>query len=177
MTPIHRRPARRSRVAGSRRGQALVEFALTLPVLILLLVGIIDFGRAVWAVSVVSNAAREAARYAIVHGGSPSNLCPMGPPDQETVIPAPSASCPDPSPSREGIRDVAEGFAISGGDPLVVTVCYGAACSGDTDTLSTNKRGTPVTVRVASGVSLTLPSLFGFERINFSSATTMLVNH
>ena len=48
------------------RGQALVEFALALPILILLLVGIFDFGRAVYAFNTVNNAAREGARVAIV---------------------------------------------------------------------------------------------------------------
>lgn len=49
-----------------RRGQALVEFALILPILILLLVGIFDFGRAIYAFNTVNNAAREAVRLAIV---------------------------------------------------------------------------------------------------------------
>lgn len=48
------------------RGQALVEFALILPILILLLVGIFDFGRAIYAFNTVNNAAREAVRVAIV---------------------------------------------------------------------------------------------------------------
>ena len=48
------------------RGQALVEFALALPILILLLVGIFDLGRAVYAFNTINNAAREGARLAIV---------------------------------------------------------------------------------------------------------------
>lgn len=48
------------------RGQALVEFALVLPALILLLVGLFDAGRLVYAYNVVNNAAREAGRVAIV---------------------------------------------------------------------------------------------------------------
>ena len=44
----------------------MVEFALVLPVLILLLVGIFDFGRAVYAFNTVNNAAREGVRLAIV---------------------------------------------------------------------------------------------------------------
>lgn len=48
------------------RGQALVEFALALPILILLLLGIFDLGRAVYAFNTVNNAAREAARLGIV---------------------------------------------------------------------------------------------------------------
>lgn len=50
----------------SRRGQALVEFALVLPILVLLMLGIFDFGRAVFALSTINNAAREGARLAIV---------------------------------------------------------------------------------------------------------------
>ena len=48
------------------RGQALVEFALILPIFMLILVGLIDFGRAVYAYNTVNQAAREAARLAIV---------------------------------------------------------------------------------------------------------------
>ena len=48
------------------RGQAIVEFALMLPVFILLLVGILDLGRAVYAFNTISNASREAVRIAIV---------------------------------------------------------------------------------------------------------------
>ena len=51
---------------GRSEGQALVEFALVLPILILLLVGIFDFGRAVYAFNTVNNAAREGVRLAIV---------------------------------------------------------------------------------------------------------------
>ena len=49
-----------------RRGQTLVEFALILPVFLLLLMGIFDFGRAVYAYNTISNAARQAVRLAIV---------------------------------------------------------------------------------------------------------------
>ena len=48
------------------RGQTLVEFALILPIFILLLVGIFDFGRAIYAYNTISNAAREAVRVGIV---------------------------------------------------------------------------------------------------------------
>jgi Flp pilus assembly protein TadG len=49
------------------RGQSLVEFALVLPVFILVVVGILDLGRAVYAYNTISNASREAARVAIVN--------------------------------------------------------------------------------------------------------------
>ncbi len=52
------------RAMASSDGVALVEFALVMPVLILLLVGILDTGRAVNAYVTISNASREGARYA-----------------------------------------------------------------------------------------------------------------
>jgi Flp pilus assembly protein TadG len=50
-----------------RRAQALVEFALSITVFMLLVVGTFDLARAYLAYTVVSNAAREAARYGVVH--------------------------------------------------------------------------------------------------------------
>ena len=51
---------------GGRRGQSLVEFALVVPILLLMLVGMIEFGRA-WNVSqTVTFAARQGARKAAV---------------------------------------------------------------------------------------------------------------
>ena len=57
--------ARRNQVR-KERGQSLTEFALILPVLLLLVMAILDFGRAVYAYSVVANAAREGARFGSV---------------------------------------------------------------------------------------------------------------
>ena len=54
------------RTKGQPRGQTLVEFALVLPIFILLLVGILDFGRAIYAYNTISNASREAVRVGIV---------------------------------------------------------------------------------------------------------------
>ena len=49
-----------------RNGQTTTELALVLPLFILLLVGIFDVGRAVFAYNAVANAAREGTRLAIV---------------------------------------------------------------------------------------------------------------
>lgn len=48
------------------RGQSLVEFAFILPVILLVLFGITEFGRAVLTVNILTSAAREGARLAIV---------------------------------------------------------------------------------------------------------------
>lgn len=53
---------------GSLRAQDLVEFALIFPVMMLLLFGVIDFGRIFHVLIAVSNAAREGARYGVIYG-------------------------------------------------------------------------------------------------------------
>lgn len=159
-------------------GQALLEFALVIPVFMALVIGMVDIGRIVWANNTISNAAREAARFAIVHGGSKTTVCPVGPPSITTIIPAPSGSCPYPSPSKEAIRDVARAFTIAGGTAVSITVCYGTGCSGDTDVFgATNARGTPVTVRVTSRVDVVVPSFIGISSAGVTATSTMLVNH
>lgn len=50
------------------RAQATVEFALVLPILLLILMGIFDFGRGLFAFTVVANSAREGARVGIIQG-------------------------------------------------------------------------------------------------------------
>jgi len=49
------------------RGQTLVEFAIVIPLVLLLFMGVFDFGRAIYAYNSVSNAAREGSRTAIVN--------------------------------------------------------------------------------------------------------------
>jgi hypothetical protein len=53
-------------LASKKDGQALVEFAILLPVLLLLLLGIIEFGLLLFNQHVITNASREGARYGIV---------------------------------------------------------------------------------------------------------------
>ena len=50
----------------SERGAALIEAALTLPLLLLVCVGIIEFGRLYQTWQVMTNAAREGARIAVL---------------------------------------------------------------------------------------------------------------
>ena len=49
-------------------GNAAVEFALLLPILVLLVAGLIDFGRAYFTRMELENAARAGAQYGILHG-------------------------------------------------------------------------------------------------------------
>jgi len=94
------------------RGQALVEFALALPVLLLLLLGIIEFGLLLYNKQVITNAAREGARYGIVsrnprrsvseietvvNGYCSDHLVTFGEDDTPVITVAPDPSTP-PTP-------------------------------------------------------------------------------
>jgi len=59
--------SRRSTSPGAARGQSLVEFALVIPIILLLVVGFFEIGRAVFAYNTIANAARQAVRVAAVN--------------------------------------------------------------------------------------------------------------
>jgi Flp pilus assembly protein TadG len=56
------------------RGQALLETAIALPLVLLVSAGIFEFGRAYQTWQVLTNAAREGARVAILPGSSASDV-------------------------------------------------------------------------------------------------------
>jgi len=58
---------RRRRSARRRPGQALVEFALIAPIFFLLVLGVVQFTRAYQIYTVLTNAAREGARTAVLY--------------------------------------------------------------------------------------------------------------
>ena len=78
----------RNRRRSRSMGQTLVEFAFVAPVFFFMIFAIIDFGRYVYYVQIINNAAREGARYAIVHGDN--SFQPTGPaaddPKIESVV-------------------------------------------------------------------------------------------
>jgi hypothetical protein len=52
------------------RGQTLVEFAIVLPIILVILLGTLDFARAVFVYNTLSESARQGARVAIVNQNS-----------------------------------------------------------------------------------------------------------
>ncbi len=60
---MHRITSMRSFDTREARGQGLVEFSLIMPLLLLVIVSIIDFGRLMFTISSVASASRDAARY------------------------------------------------------------------------------------------------------------------
>jgi Flp pilus assembly protein TadG len=66
----HRRIRPRIGFRGRHEGQSLVEFAVVLPVFLLILAGILDFGLGLYSQMTVINAAREGARLGVVDAGN-----------------------------------------------------------------------------------------------------------
>jgi Flp pilus assembly protein TadG len=154
---------RRPRAAA---GQALAEFAIIIPLLLLAVLGAVDIGRVVWASDTVANAAREGARWASVRGDS-------------TLTPA---------ATKQEIRDQTLEFLIAGGSSPMVSVCYsipsyGASppsvgCSGDVDQPGAdNARGALVTVTVTTTVPLITGMLGGLGPYTVTSSSSVLVNN
>ena len=95
------------------RGNSTVEFALVAFFLVMLLLGVVEFGRMVLVYTTVANAARAGTRYAIVHGSDNAataaevktvvqNFLSTAPIDPtRATIPDPTYSCSDPGCSVE----------------------------------------------------------------------------
>lgn len=90
-----------------RRGQSLVEFALVLPLMLLLIMGVVDFGRGIFALNEVADAAREGGRTGIVNQTLSDIRARAAEQAIALGIPtAPPASCPatgGPPPGVAGI--------------------------------------------------------------------------
>lgn len=93
------------RDASKRRGTAAVEFAVILPFVMVLFLGIIEFGRVLMVQQILTNAAREGCRFAVLPGGtisssrdvvtaylSNANITLSSPSTQVTVSPDPTTA-------------------------------------------------------------------------------------
>ena len=65
-------PRGAARRTAPRRGAALLEFAIIMPVLLIVVLGMIEIGRAVMVTEVLTHAARMGARTAAISSGSTS---------------------------------------------------------------------------------------------------------
>ena len=157
----------RRRRSGTR-AQALVEFALVAPIFFILLFALIDFGRYVYYVQILNNAAREGARYAIVHGAN-------GIPSSGPAAPGTTSSDPSGANVRSTVRNYLVGV-IGQSTALTVNVCWqtsngvGAPCSGD------NARSNPVEVTVDYQFRSVIP-IVPIPPINVQGASTLVINN
>jgi len=143
---------RRVRLLRRQRGQALVEFALVAVVFIILVIGMIDVGRAVWNYNALAEATREGTRYAIVHGSLSTD--PSGPGSSHYTAPSTDTK----------VKGTVQQFA-TGLDPSQLTV-QAQWLDGD------NKSGSRV--KVTSGYSFRpVLNFFGTVSFSMSSSSTM----
>jgi len=139
-------------VGRDERGQALVEFALILPVLLLLILGLFDVARAVWQENTLAFASREATRYAIIHGSAATSPVPY------------CSSC-----SNTTIQGVVEQYAI-GLPNITVTMGYPDG---------NNDRGSRVYVQ-ATAPFVPLPSQYllnGALTVTLRGGSNMVIQH
>jgi Flp pilus assembly protein TadG len=131
-----------------QRGQSLVEFAVLLPIIILIVTGLFDLARAVWQENTLAYAAREGTRYAIVHGSAGS---PAANPE------AAAANCSTDTVCT-AIRDTVRNAAI-GVQNITVTVTYPDTYPGTSPAIRCADRNCRVIVD-ASAPFVPLPSTY-----------------
>jgi PKD repeat protein len=145
------------RVRSVSRGQSMVELALVLPLLVLMMLIAIDFGRIYFSYIQINNAAREGAKYA---ASAPSN----------TALITTAAS-------RETNAQAQSGESALVLSPPVCKNAGGTVISCATATTGGSGPGNTVTVRVAESFSFLTPIINSFWGNNFqmtASATSTI---
>jgi hypothetical protein len=112
------RRSRRWRIRlGADTGAIQIEFILSILTVLFVMLGIWELVMVVHTMNVLSDAAKEGVRYAIVHGGGSADCSGPNPP----------SSCTNPDPAGNNVADLVKDYAkysfldISA---LVVTVTY-----------------------------------------------------
>jgi len=158
---VRRHVVGRLRLAPAHRGQALVEFALVAPFFFFMLFAIIDFGRYVYYVQILNNAAREGARYAIVNGDA--SFTPVG-----------------PNPDNAQVEAVVKNYAvgvIGNGATFTIHSCWKLKTDcPDPAKLASNHRGQPVSVWVTYDFHPIIP-LVPIPGITITGESTLVINH
>jgi Flp pilus assembly protein TadG len=136
--------------AARRSGVAIVETAVVLPIVLVFILGALDFAHVMYANGTVSEAARAGARYAIVHGSMAAT--PSG-----------------PTANDANVASTAQSYALAL-DPtqLTVTSSWG---NGN------NFAGSPVTVTATYNCYLSVGKLVGLGTITVQGTTTMIITH
>jgi Flp pilus assembly protein TadG len=139
---------RKLMVGARERGAAAVEFALVLPILVMILLGIVDFGLEINSQAILANAAREGARVASL-GGTRA--------DAASAVTTASASL----------------LNVNAGNPVVTITCRkpgGTTCASGFDTDKAS--GGTVIVTVSYVYSWISPAILGLPGSTTISKTS-----
>jgi Flp pilus assembly protein TadG len=142
------------------RGSALVESAIVLSLLLTLMFGIVDFGRAFYAYDLVGHLARQGARWAIVRGSQCSGLdhCPAqaGSADIQPYVQSLSEGATDPS-------------------QITATLTF-PSCAGSSGGGGSNAPGCVARVTVSYPFKFLLPFVSG-SQITMTSSSQMVISN
>ncbi|MDH3260074.1 MAG: pilus assembly protein [Acidimicrobiia bacterium] len=131
--------------ANDERGASLIEFALVMPLLLLILFGIAEVGRFVAVKEAVNTASREASRYGSAIGTSP------------TAIP-PAPRYADCDGIREAAREVAIIVTFADAD---ITINYDDGTTGNIiETCPVGMQANPDNIGFGDRIEVTVTSTF-----------------
>jgi Flp pilus assembly protein TadG len=140
----------------SQRGTVLAEFTIVSLAALLIIFGIIDFGRALYMYHLVSDGARLGTRYAIVNG---------------------PVACPSPAPSTDPLQSYVSSQApLAGPGALTVTTSCPGGNTGCSSTSSPyDGYGCTVSVTVAYPFHFLFPIVSSMT-IPMSSKSQMVIS-
>lgn len=151
------------------RGQALVEFAVVFPVIVLILFAVFDFGRAVYAYNTIANAAREGARVAAVNQVVTTNTsCTENMPVESTTNPHWSVkACAAASAVSLGVQTsaVTVSYAAPANTDIVCSPTIDVGCIASVTVTYTWHPMTPVISALFNQITLTSTSQVPVERV------------
>jgi Flp pilus assembly protein TadG len=153
-------PQPRALRRSSPGGQALVEFALVVPIFLLLLLAVIEFGRFILAYEAANHAVREGTRYAIVHGYY--SIAPAGPSPA-----SPDNACPPTTVSTTAVSNVVQQNAYTLPPATTIAVCWPDG---------TNLRGNRVSVSADFPFRVLFP-LVPLPPLTIHAESTLVVNN
>ena len=161
----------------SSRGQAMTEFALVVPIIFALVFGVLEAGRFMLYYELLQDAAREGARYAIVHGNR--STCPSGPPPPGETNPCDPSGANIKAAVDSAALDLAGSGSLTVFDP--VWTSRGSLHNpmpGDSST-GHNGRGEYITVFVDFTYDTLVGQLLGTDvlpSMNIKAETTLVIN-
>jgi Flp pilus assembly protein TadG len=143
------------------QGSAILEFAMVAILLLTVVFGVIEIGLALYAYNVVSEAAREGTRFAIVRGSACTSF---------------ASACPA---SKSDIQDYVQYLGYPGIDPsrMTVNTTWSVTNAGTTcsPSPSCNNPGNQVQVQVTYKLPLVLPFLSS-QTLSVSNTAQMVIS-
>ena len=158
-----------ARFAKEDEGGSMIEFTISVTVLLMLLFGIVDLSRALYIDHFVSGAAREAARYAMVRGSSFNNV---------TCSTTSTTSC---TATQTAIKSYVQSLAPTGVSTANLTVQAtwpGTSPNGNncvSAVTPNNGPGCTVRVVVTDAFTFAVP-YFPVAGLNLSSTSTVAIS-